>query len=208
MLGTIGDVGCFSFFGNKNMTMGEGGVAVAADPVLLERLRLLRSHGMTTTSWDRFQGHAHDYDVRQAGFNYRLAELPAAVGREQLRKLPANNARRTALLERYVERLTGAEGVEMPFTSDAGAAHLAVVLLEDAERRDLVRNALRERGIQTSLHYPPAHLFDHYRTASGYAPGDLPVAEEVAARLVTLPLYATMTPEQVDEVCECVAASA
>lgn len=207
MLGTIGDVGCFSFFGNKNMTMGEGGVAVAADPSLLERLRLLRSHGMTTTSWDRFQGHAYDYDVRQAGFNYRLAELPAAVGRVQLRKLEHNNARRAALVERYAERLAAVAGVEMPFSGDAGAAHLAVVLLADARARDAVRQALRERGIQTSLHYPPAHLFGHYKTASGYEPGDLPIAEAVAARLVTLPLYATMTPEQVDEVCECVAAS-
>jgi len=205
-LGTIGDVGCFSFFGNKNMTMGEGGVAVAREPEVLERIRLLRSHGMTTSSWDRFQGHAYEYDVRAAGFNYRLAELPAAVGREQLRKLERNNLRRAALLERYSNRLAEVHGVEIPFAGRTDTAHLAVVLLDDGERRDVVRTALRDQGIQTSLHYPPAHLFDHYRSASGYGPGDLPVTEAVASRLVTLPLYATMTTDDVDEVCDCIAA--
>jgi dTDP-4-amino-4,6-dideoxygalactose transaminase len=203
-LGTLGDVGCFSFFGNKNMTMGEGGVAVARDASVHERMRSLRSHGMTTSSWDRFQGHAYDYDVLEAGFNYRLAELPAAVGREQLKKLEANNARRTALLARYHDRLKHADGVVVPFCGQTDTAHLSVVLLPDAERRDAVRAALRDAGIQTSLHYPPAHLFDEYRTTAGYAPGDLPVCEAAASRLVTLPLYATMTPEQVDEICQLV----
>jgi dTDP-4-amino-4,6-dideoxygalactose transaminase len=167
MLGTIGDVGCFSFFGNKNMTMGEGGAAVTREQAVAERLRSLRSHGMTSTSWDRFRGHAYDYDVREAGLNYRLAELPAAVGREQLRKLEANNIRRAALLQRYRDRLASVPGVRLPFGGRPGAAHLAVALLDDQSQRDRLRARLRAAGIQTSLHYPPAHLFDHYRSSSG-----------------------------------------
>ena len=94
--------------------------------------------------------------------------------------------------------------MEVPFCGHTDTAHLSVVLVPDSERRETVRAALRDAGIQTSLHYPPAHLFDQYRTASGYAPGDLPVCEEAASRLLTLPLYATMTVEEVDEVCELV----
>lgn len=204
MLGTIGDVGCFSFFGNKNLTTGEGGMAIARDPEVSGRIRLLRAHGMTTTSWDRYQGRAADYDVVQPGFNYRPTELVAAVGREQLRKLEANNARRNALLDRYRERLDGLEGVTVPFADRTGVAHIAVIVVADHMLRERIRDALRDARIQTSLHYLPVHLFGHYRSSYGYRPGDLPVTESVAERALTLPLFSTMTAEQVDEVCGCV----
>jgi dTDP-4-amino-4,6-dideoxygalactose transaminase len=206
-LGTIGDVGCFSFFGNKNMTTGEGGMAVARDPEITKRIRLLRAHGMTTTSWDRYRGRAIDYDVVQAGFNYRPTELAAAVGREQLRKLPANNAHRNALLDRYRERLQGLDGVTVPFADSAGAAHIAVIVAADHGLRERLREGLRQAAIQTSLHYPPIHLFGQYRSAYGYGPGDLPVSEDLARRQLTLPLFSTMTFEQVDEVCDGVVAA-
>jgi dTDP-4-amino-4,6-dideoxygalactose transaminase len=202
-LGTIGDVGCFSFFGNKNMTTGEGGMALARDRMIRDRIRLLRSHGMTSSSWDRFLGHAFDYDVVQAGCNYRMAELPAALGRAQLRKLAASNACRNELLARYRDRLAAVAGIEVPFAGRAGAAHLAVAIAEDESRRDLLRQSLTASGIQTSLHYPPIHLFRQYR--SMYRPGDLPTAEWLAARAITLPLYSSMSVKQVDEVCECMA---
>ena len=92
----------------------------------------------------------------------------------------------------------------MPFRGRTGSGHLAVIVTESEHVRDELRNALTTAGIQTSLHYPPIHLFDHYRTTNGHASGDLPVAEDLAARLITLPLYPTMTPEQVDVVCDCV----
>jgi dTDP-4-amino-4,6-dideoxygalactose transaminase len=200
-LGTIGDVGCFSFFGNKNLTTGEGGMAIARDPALADRIRLLRAHGMTTTSWDRFRGHAVDYDVVEPGFNYRPTELAAAVGRAQLTKLMANNERRNLLLDRYRDRLASVPHLTMPFAGRSGAAHLAVAVADDPDLRDALRAELREASIQSSLHYPPVHLFDHYRSAYGYGPGDLRIAESLAARAVTLPLYATMAPDEVDEVC-------
>jgi dTDP-4-amino-4,6-dideoxygalactose transaminase len=200
-LGTLGDVGCFSFFGNKNMTTGEGGMALAREERVLERIRLLRSHGMTSTSWDRYRGHAHDYDVVGVGSNYRMAELPAAVGRVQLRKLRTNNRRRAVLLQRYRERLSALEGVHMPLGNHSGAAHLAVAVLEEASSRDQLRAALSAAGIQTSLHYPPIHLFERY-AALGRRASALPVTEELAARMLTLPLYASLSLEQVDEVCD------
>jgi len=206
-LGTLGDAGCFSFFGNKNMSTGEGGMVVARDPDVLAQVRLMRSHGMTTMSWDRYRGHASAYDVVQLGFNYRPSELTAALGRPQLAKLPANNKLRNALIERYRTRLD-ADGVPatMPFRGQVGAGHLAILIVESAEDRDPLRDALATAGIQTSLHYPPVHLFDHYRGAYGHAPGDLPVAEDLALRIVTLPLYPTMTASHVDAVCDAIAA--
>lgn len=204
-LGTIGDAGCFSFFGNKNLTTGEGGMVVARQPAVLEQVRLLRSHGMTTSSWDRFRGHAAAYEVARLGHNFRLAELPAAVGSTQLARLPESNRRRAELLERYRDRLQGIAELTMPFAGRTGAAHLAAVLVAEPDRRDPLRDALAAAGIQSSVHYQPVHLFAHFRQAYGCGAGDLPVAEGLAERIVTLPLYPTLAEEQVDEVCGCVA---
>lgn len=204
-LGTIGDVGCFSFFGNKNMTTGEGGMALAREPAILDRIRLLRSHGMTASSWDRFHGHAYDYDVAELGFNYRPTELTAALGRQQLQKLTRNNHRRNLLLDRYRARLSSVEGIDLPFAGREGVGHLAVALAKDTAHRDGAREALGKAGIQSSLHYPPVHLFRYFREAYGCEAGACPVAEALTSRSVTLPLYATMAPALVDDVCDCIA---
>ncbi len=96
-LGTWGDIGCFSFFSNKNMTTGEGGMLVTNNDDLYEKLCLLRSHGMTTLTWDRHKGHAWSYDVVELGYNYRIDEIRAAIGVVQLKKLDRNNDRRRHL---------------------------------------------------------------------------------------------------------------
>jgi dTDP-4-amino-4,6-dideoxygalactose transaminase len=200
-LGSIGDAGCFSFFGNKNMTTGEGGMVLARDAAVLDRVNQLRSHGMTSMSWERFSGHAAAYEVDGVGYNYRPSELTGALGRVQLDKLQGNNARRMSLLDRYRERVRHMPQAHMPFDDRRGTAHIAVLLVERPELRDPLRRALAGDGIQTSVHYQPAHLFRHYREEHGYGEGDLPVTEDLSRRAVTLPLYATMTTEQVDEVC-------
>ena len=203
MCGTLGDVGCFSFFANKNLPVGEGGMIVTDDDELAARLRLLRSHGMTTLTWDRHRGHASSYDVVLPGFNYRLDEVRAAVGRVQLRRLLGGErgpgARRGAL-SRGAGR---AHGLTMPFGGDGRervpSHHLAVVLLPEGADRAAVRTALDERGIQTSVHYPPIHTFSAYRSESRRP---LPRTDAVAERLLTLPLYGRMTDEQADAVVE------
>ena len=166
MCGTLGSVGCFSFFANKNLPVGEGGMMLTDDDELAERLRLLRSHGMTTLTWDRHRGHASTYDVVLPGFNYRLDELRAAMGTVQLRRLPAENEGRARVVARYRQALDGAGGITMPF-GEVGertpSYHLAVVLLPEGANRDAVRSALGEARIQTSVHYPPIHTFTAYR---------------------------------------------
>jgi dTDP-4-amino-4,6-dideoxygalactose transaminase len=202
--GSLGALGCFSFFANKNLPVGEGGMIITSDDVLDRRLRLLRSHGMTTLTWDRHRGHASGYDVLFPGFNYRLDEVRAAVGLVQLRRLDAENASRAEVWERYRAALHLERGIAMPFaeSSNARAApvhHLAVVLLPESTDRDGVRAALGERRIQTSVHYPPIHTFSAYRERSNRA---LARTDAVAGRLLSLPLYGGLSDQQVEEVIE------
>jgi dTDP-4-amino-4,6-dideoxygalactose transaminase len=202
-LGTWGEVGCYSFFSNKNMTTGEGGMLATDDDRLAERLRLLRSHGMTSLSWDRHRGHASGYDVEELGYNYRIDEMRAALGRVQLKKLPANNERRKQLTALYRELLAEcAPELGVPFEEGRGARasscyHILPVLLPSGADRSGFMEALKARGVQTSIHYPPVHRFRIYRREDASRMNDLPLTEEVARREVTLPLYPAMSEEQV-----------
>ena len=201
-LGTVGAIGCFSFFSNKNLPVGEGGMVVTADDALAARLRLLRSHGMTTLTWQRHQGHASAYDVVEAGFNYRIDEVRASLAILQLKRLSDANAARRAHALRYRELLDGEEGVSFPFRDDArlrsSAHHLAVVILPSGVSREAVREHMHGERIQTSVHYPPIHRFTAYADARSRRP--LPRTEDVAERILTLPLFPHMTSEDVDVV--------
>src|SRR5438477_13172555 len=106
----IGDIGCFSFFSNKNLTTGEDGMLTTNDGALAERIKLLRSHGMTSLTWDRDRGHTFSYDVTDSGFNYRIDEMRSALGLVQLHKLEANNQRRAEAVNRYHEKLAALTG--------------------------------------------------------------------------------------------------
>ncbi len=198
-LGTIGAIGCYSFFSNKNMTTGEGGMLVTNDDALAERLHLLRSHGMTSLTWDRHRGHAWSYDVVDLGYNYRIDELRAAIGLAQLRKLPRNNARRLELTGFYRDVLRElAPEVQMPFDEHLGtsACHILPVLLPEGIERTQFMENMKAQGIQTSIHYPPIHTFTYYRQQST-GQTDLPITEKIGGREVTLPLYPTMTNDDV-----------
>jgi dTDP-4-amino-4,6-dideoxygalactose transaminase len=184
-VGTFGAAGAFSFFSNKNLAIGEGGAVVTDDDALAERMRLARSHGMTTLTWDRHRGHASSYDVVALGFNYRIDEPRAALATARLARLDEENERRAELVRRYRARLP--EGV---VPTAPGGLHLFTVVVDGD--RDAVREALARRGVQTSVHYPPAHRF------SIYAGETLPVTEAYAARTLTLPLFAGMTEAQQD----------
>jgi dTDP-4-amino-4,6-dideoxygalactose transaminase len=198
--GAIGDVGCFSFFSNKNLAVGEGGMVVTDRADVAERIRLLRSHGMTSLTWDRHRGHASSYDVVVPGLNYRLDEIRAAMGLVQLSFLDEENAARARLARLYGEALDGVDGYAMAFAGRLGdlssAHHLAVALAPAAASRDEIRARLAERRIQTSLHYPPIHQFTAYRDLDPKRP--LPRTETAAARAITLPLFGSMDDEQLE----------
>ena len=196
-LGTIGDVGCFSFFSNKNLSTGEGGMLVTNRDDIAARVRLLRSHGMTSLTWDRHQGHAHSYDVVDLGYNYRIDEIHSALGIAQLQKLRAGNASRRLITKKYWEALSET-GLGLPFqdTECGSACHLFPIVLPPGMDRQAFMEGMKADGIQTSIHYPPIHRFSFYRKL--YPNVSLPVTEDVAAREVTLPLYPTMDYQDID----------
>lgn len=201
-LGTIGHVGCFSFYTNKNMTTAEGGMVVTNDDNLAQRMRRMRSHGMTTVTWDRIRGHAYSYDVTDLGFNYRIDEMRAALGIVQLNRLPASNKRRRILMENYLTGLSQNCMIVVPFglgVEDV-SYHICPVLLTDGMMRESVMTDLRNRGVQTSIHYPPVHLFSLYRERYGCRSGMLPITEDVTQRELTLPLYPSMCEADVEHV--------
>jgi dTDP-4-amino-4,6-dideoxygalactose transaminase len=199
--GTFGAAGCFSFFSNKNLPTGEGGMIVTDDDALADRVKLLRSHGMTTLTWARHSGHASSYDVVARGFNYRLDEIHAAIGRLQLKRLSAHNEDRAQIVAKYRAELHGAAGLTMPFADERDmvpAHHLAVVVLPPRCPRDAVRARLTKAGIQTSVHYPPIHHFTEYGSTRWQRA--LPATDAAAPRVLTLPLFAHMDSKQVESV--------
>lgn len=207
-LGTLGAGGAYSFFANKNLAVGEGGAVVTGDEDLAARMRLLRSHAMTTPTWDRHRGHAAGYDVVALGFNYRLDEPRAALARARLTRLDAENERRAEIAARYRELLAGLDGVAPalhPGPGERPAHHLFTVVLGEGRDRDALRARLADAGVQTSMHYPPVHRFTVH---AGAPRGPLPVTEAYAARALTLPLFAHMTEAQQDLVVEALAAAA
>jgi len=170
---------------------------------LADKIRILRSHGMTTLTWDRFKGHASTYDVVALGYNYRIDEMRSAMGRIQLGKLPAGNTRRGQLVQLYRELLAElTPSIQVPFTQQRvlSSYHIMPVLLPKGMDKQAVMAAMKEQGIQTSWHYPPVHTFSIYAANWDSQTQPLPLTESIAAREITLPLYPTMAEEQVEMV--------
>lgn len=201
-LGTIGDIGCFSFFSNKNLTTGEGGMLVTSDSVLYDRAKLLRSHGMTSLSYERSKGHSTAYDVVELGHNYRMDDIRASLGIVQLEKLESDLRGRRKVRAWYEEMLAGIGEVIVPFGKHNGfvSNYIFPVVLHESCRagRDEVREALHEAGVQTSVHYPPVHLFSIYRKYTR----QLLVTESIAERVLTLPMYSKITRSDVHMIAE------
>jgi len=208
-LGTWADAACFSFFSNKNLSTGEGGMLVTNRDEIAEKVRLMRSHGMTSLTWDRHQGHAYSYDVTALGYNYRIDEIRSALGRVQLEKLPQNNARRREISQEYTYSLADTP-IKIPFgnalsSAATPACHIFPILLPGGTDRKGFIDTLRAAGIQTSIHYPPIHQFSYYRER--YPDVRLPLTESLANREVTLPLYPGMTDEMANQVVSAVKAA-
>jgi dTDP-4-amino-4,6-dideoxygalactose transaminase len=198
--GTVGRLGCLSFFSKKQLCVGEGGAVLSADEELTARVRSLRSHAMTSGTWDRHTGHEASYDVVDVGYNFRLDEPRAALGLARLPRLRDDIERRRASVRRYREGLAGTPGLTLMWTDEdvARGSHFAFpVLFASGEERLRVRAALGDRGIQTTR-YPALHTFTELAPLA--APGSLPAAEAAADRHLALPLSSDQSDESVDTV--------
>ena len=209
MCGTIGDVGCFSFFANKNLPVGEGGMLVTRHQKIYDRVLKLRSHGMTSLSWDRAQGHSYSYDVVDLGYNYRTTEISSAIGIVQLGKLCKDNKSRDKVFAEYLKRLSDCGNLLIPFSDieEQGryARHLFPIVLDKRIDRLSFIAGLKKQGIQTSIHYPPVHTFSYYRKSlQKFQALDLHNTEEYGNRVVTLPMHPLLGKNDVREICDCV----
>ncbi|MBV8915410.1 MAG: DegT/DnrJ/EryC1/StrS family aminotransferase [Acetobacteraceae bacterium] len=203
----LGDAAVFSFYGNKNMTTAEGGMILAPNPAVLERIRQTRAHGMTTGTFQRLHSRLVTYDVTMLGYNYRMDELRAAVGLVQLERLPEWNGKRRMLAQLYRDRIAElCPAVSVPFAPDRRSTHhvLPALLPPDTDRQ-LVVDKLRKDGIQTTNHYPPTHWFSWYMDT--YPSPALPNTEDFATRELTLPLHPKLERGHVDWVVRALAAA-
>tara|TARA_B100000963_G_C22635309_1_gene677280 strand:+ start:1907 stop:3043 length:1137 start_codon:yes stop_codon:yes gene_type:complete len=200
--GSWGDIGCFSFFTNKNLSVGEGGMTSTSNPDLAKRLASLRSHGMTSLTLDRHKGRSITYDVNEPGINYRMDEMRAALGLVQLKKLKKANLKREKLTSRYRENFKETS-IKVPYSSMnynkvSSAYHILPVLLPTSLNRKIAINHLKNNGIQSSIHYPAFWDFTAYKDY--FSKKDTPIAHEIIPNELTLPLYPGMTISEVDEV--------
>ncbi len=200
-LGTIGDMGCFSFFSNKNISTGEGGMLVTDDDLLFQRAKLLRSHGMTVSSYQRASDQATNYDIAEVGYNYRMDDVRASIGLAQLEKIEEDLRKRAQVRSWYIAELSGCDGITIPFMecNECVSNYIFPIVLNDSSsgNRDKVRSKLRDKGIHTSIHYPALHRLMPYQTFSR----SLPETEYVADNEITLPMFAKLDCEQVSYIC-------
>jgi len=203
--GAWGDIGTFSFFSNKNLSVGEGGMITARDEKIHNRMRSLRSHGMTSLTLDRHKGRSSTYNVTESGLNYRMDEIRAALGIEQLKKLESGNRKRMELTKIYRSNLDNTD-IKMPFgetsKTSTSAYHILPVLLPEGIKRKNVMNFMKENKIQTSIHYPAFWDFEAFKNDCDRK--DAPYVAEICDRQLTLPLYPTMTEEEVNKVTNCI----
>jgi dTDP-4-amino-4,6-dideoxygalactose transaminase len=185
------------------MTTGEGGMITTNDDQLAEQIRLFRSHGMTSLTWDREKGHSFSYDVIAPGYNYRIDEIRSALGIVQLKKIDRNNQRRMEIVKIYRDRLSEVEGISLPFLQEQGisAYHICPILLDKDIDRNRFISGMIDAGVQVSIHYPPIHTFSEYRRENAHdGESDLPITENIAKRIVTLPLFSNMRQDQIEYV--------
>lgn len=203
-------VTCFSFYANKTITTGEGGMATTEDEHLAQRIRQMSLHGLSQDAWNRYHGNGRwDYRIVAAGFKYNLTDLAAAIGIHQLKRAEMMRRQREALAQRYREAFGGLEHVEIPPAPPhrLHAWHLFPLRLV-LESLSIDRNAfveeLRQHGVGFSVHWRPLHLHPYYQETFGWQPRHLPAASAVWERLVSLPLFPGMREDEQEQVIDVV----
>ncbi len=201
-VGSVGELGCFSFFSKNQLAVGEGGAVTTDDDELAASVRSLRSHAMTSVTWERHRGHGLGYDVTDVGFNYRIDEPRAALALSRIERLEGDIDARRRVARQYRRQLSGVEGLELPFSEedDERSSHFAFpVLAPEGLSRDRLRAELRQRGVQTTF-YPAVHTLAEYIPIAARA--SLPHATEIGERHLTLPIHSLLEPARVEFVAE------
>jgi dTDP-4-amino-4,6-dideoxygalactose transaminase len=208
MVGTFSDITCFSFYANKTITTGEGGMLVTDNEDLYKRVKIMRLHGINRDIWNRFtsKSASWEYDVVEAGYKYNMPDICAAIGLGQLEKAEIFRMERQKIAEYYYEHLSGLEMIDLPLCNvlyEEHSWHLFPIVLN--EKAGISRNGfidkLNELGIGTSVHYKPLHQMTYYKERYSLKPEDYPNAERTWLGNVSLPIYPYMNKEDLEYVC-------
>jgi len=207
--GRLGEAACFSFYATKNITSGEGGAVAANQTSKLERLKVLRLHGMDKSAADRYTKEYRHWDMKVLGWKYNMDNIQAALLLGQLERIETLWLRRDEIVKKYQAALASVPGIRLlkDVPDSKHARHLFTILVPP-ERRDGFLTALQRKGVGVAVNYRAVHLLEYYRERFGFRRGDFPVAEEIGDRTVSLPLYPKLEDSQVDYVIDCVLAEA
>jgi perosamine synthetase len=212
-VGTVSPLTCFSFYANKCITTGEGGMVVSTDDELAERARTMSLHGLSKSAWSRFESKGSwYYEIVEPGFKYNLTDLAAAIGIAQLEKADSFRESRTRIAALYAEGLADyQEFLDAPgLCGDRKSSWHIYAIRLNLERLSIDRaqfiEKLKERGIVCTVHWMPLHLHPYYRKTYGYRASDFPVASQEWLRLISLPIFPSMTDAEVEYVCSSVGA--
>lgn len=208
MIGSFGDITCFSFYANKTITTGEGGMLVTDDEKLYKRIKTMRLHGINRDVWDRFTSKvpSWEYDVIEAGYKYNMPDINAAIGLAQLEQAEVFRAERQKVAEFYYSHLKDIDSIDLPICNgsiDDHAWHLFPIIINN--NANITRNQfiekMSEAGIGTSVHYKPLHQMTYYKERYNLNTDNFPNAEKTWKGNVSLPIYAFMTEEQLSYIC-------
>jgi len=209
-IGSIGDAACFSFYPNKNITTGEGGMVTTNSEKFAEKIRILSNHGLSRDASLRYTPLGQPvYEVLEPGYKFNMFDMQAALGLHQLSKIETFWKRRRQIVHRYNAAFKELSQVTVLPDVDGGKnAYHVYVLLLNRDKCMLNRNRLlvelKEAGIGVSVHYKALHLHKYYKETFGFVPGDFPVAADVSERTFSLPLYPRLTDAEVEQVIETV----
>jgi dTDP-4-amino-4,6-dideoxygalactose transaminase len=199
-------VTCFSFYANKTITTGEGGMVVTNNTLLAERMKLMSLHGLSRDAWDRYsKGGSWDYRIIAPGFKYNMTDIAAAIGIHQLARAEEMRRKRERIAAAYWDAFSGVEEIELPVgdSNRIHSWHLFPIRLRltrlTIDRNEFIQE-LAQSGVGSSVHWRPLHLHPYYQESFGWQPEDCPVATETWARLVSLPLFPGMREEEIEHV--------
>ena len=208
-IGSFSDATCFSFYANKTITTGEGGMLVTNDPGLYERAKVMRLHGINRDIWERFTSPSPgwEYDVVAPGFKYNMPDINAAIGLAQLERADEFRKQRQRCAEHYYRELAGLDALDLPLCKgpkEDHAWHLFWIVLNERSKisRDNFIERLNEAGIGTSVHYKPLHRMTYYRERYGLRPDEYPSAERHWRGVISLPIYPSLTDNELDYICK------
>lgn len=206
MIGTIGDIACFSFYAIKPITTGDGGMVCTEDNEFAERIKIMSLHGISKDAWRRYASEGSwYYEIIEAGYKYNMTDITAALGITQLKKCNEFYRKREKIADKYTQAFKKIQEIKIPIVRDYGthAWHLYVIQLNlemlNINRAQFIET-MKENGIGCSVHFIPLHLHPYYRRTYNYKSKDFPVASYVYEKIVSLPIYPKMADEDVDYV--------